>query len=43
MDVVIDYEYFLGAHGKEVIKEISVASEGVQETFRFLPPIPWTP
>jgi len=38
MDVVIDYEYLLGAHGEEVIKELSVASKDVQETSRFLPP-----
>jgi hypothetical protein len=38
MEVVIDYEYLSGAHGEELIKEVSVASENVIETFRFLPP-----
>jgi hypothetical protein len=38
MEVVIDYEYLLGARGEKVIKEVSVASENVLETFRFLPP-----
>jgi len=41
MEVVIDYEYLSGAHGEEVIKEVSVASENVLEAFRFLPPTPW--
>jgi hypothetical protein len=40
MEVVIDYEYLSGAHGEEVIKEVSVASETVLDTFRFLPPYP---
>ena len=43
MEVVIDYEYLSGTHGEEVIKELSVASEDVQETFRFLPPTAWIP
>ena len=43
MEVVIDYEYLSGAHGEDVIKELTVASEKVLETFRFLPPTPWTP
>jgi len=43
MDVVIDYECLSGAHGEDVIKELSVASEKVLNTFRFLPPTPWTP
>jgi len=43
MEVVIDYEYLSGTHGKEVIKELSVASKDVQETFHFLPPTAWTP
>jgi len=43
MEVVIDYEYLSGAHSEEVIKEVCVASENVLETFRFLPPTPWTP
>ena len=38
MEIVIDYEYLPGAHGEEVIKEVSVASENVLETFRFLTP-----
>jgi hypothetical protein len=38
MEVVIDYEFLSGAHGEEVIKEVSVASENNLETFRFLPP-----
>jgi len=38
MEVVIDYEYLSGAHGEDVIKELSVASKDVQETFCFLPP-----
>jgi len=38
MEVVIDYEYLLGTHGEEVMKELSVASTDVRETFRFLPP-----
>ena len=37
MEVVIDYEYLTGAHGEEVIKQLSVASENVHEKFRFLP------
>jgi hypothetical protein len=37
MKVVIDYEYLSGAHGEEVIKEVSVPSENVIETFLFLP------
>ena len=36
MEVVIDYEYLSGALGEEVIKEVSVASENVLETFHFL-------
>jgi len=43
MEVVIDYEYLSGAHGEEVIKEVSVASENVLETFRFLPPYSMDP
>jgi hypothetical protein len=38
MEVDINYEFLSGAHGEEVIKEVSVASENVLETFRFLPP-----
>ena len=38
VEVVIDYEYLSVAEGEEVIKELSVASENVHETFRFLPP-----
>lgn len=38
MEAVIDYESLIGAYGEEVIKELSVASEGVLETFRFLSP-----
>ena len=38
MEAVIDYEYVIGTHNEEVIKELSVASTDVQETFRFLPP-----
>jgi hypothetical protein len=38
MEVVINYEVLLGAHGEEVIKEVSVSAEDVHETFRFLPP-----
>ena len=38
MEVVIDYEYLKGAHGEEVIKEISVAAENVLDSFLFLPP-----
>ena len=38
MEVVIDYEYLSGAHCEEVMKVLSVASENVRETFRFLPP-----
>jgi len=38
MEVDIYYEYLSGAHGEEVIEELSVASENVLETFRFLPP-----
>jgi hypothetical protein len=38
MDVVIDYKYLLGTHGEEEIKELSVVSTDVRETFRFLPP-----
>jgi hypothetical protein len=34
---VIDYEYLSGSLSEEVIKEVSVASENVLETFRFLP------
>jgi len=34
---VVDYEYLSGAQGEEVIKEISVASGNVLETFGFLP------
>ena len=37
-EVVIDYEYLLGTHGEEVIKELFVASTDVRETLRFLPP-----
>jgi hypothetical protein len=35
---VIDLETLNGAHGEEVIKEVSVVGEYVQETFRFLSP-----
>jgi len=35
---VIDLETLYGAHGDEVIKEVSVVGEYVQEIFRFLPP-----
>jgi hypothetical protein len=42
MEVVIDYEYLTGTHGEEIIKELSVASKDVRETFRFLPPTAWT-
>jgi hypothetical protein len=38
MEVVIDYETLIGAHGEEVIKEVSVAGENVLDTFLFLPP-----
>jgi len=38
MEVVIDYEYLLGTHGEEVIKELSVSYTDVRDTFRFLPP-----
>jgi hypothetical protein len=38
MEVVIIYEYLSGAHGEEVIEEVSVSSENVRETFLFLPP-----
>ena len=38
MEVVIDYEYLSGAHGEAVLKEVSVASENVIDSFRFLPP-----
>jgi hypothetical protein len=41
MEVVIDYEYLSGKHVEEVIKGVSVASENVLKTFRFLPPTPW--
>jgi len=37
MEVVINYKHLSGAHGEEVIKEDSVASENVFETFCFLP------
>jgi hypothetical protein len=40
MEVVIDYEYLTGARGEEVPKEVSVASEKVIDSFRFLPPTP---
>ena len=40
---IIGYEYLCGAHGEEIIKKVSVVSENVLETFRFLPPTPWTP
>jgi hypothetical protein len=40
MEVVIYYEYLSGAHGEKVIKKVSVASENVLETVRFLPPTP---
>jgi hypothetical protein len=33
MEVVIDYEYLSGARG-DVIKEVSLASENVIDTFR---------
>jgi hypothetical protein len=38
MDVVIDYESSYGAHGEEVLKDVSVAAKNVQETCSFLPP-----
>jgi hypothetical protein len=37
MKAVIDYEVLFGTHFEEVIKEVSVASKDVHETFRFLP------
>ena len=37
---VIVIETLNGAHGEEVVKEVSVVGEYVQETFRFL--IPYT-
>jgi len=37
MEVVIDYEFLSGALDEEVIKDVSVASENILETFRFLP------
>jgi hypothetical protein len=39
MEVVIDYKYLKGARGEEVPKEVSVASEKVIDTFRFLHPL----
>ena len=44
MEVVIYYGYLSVVHGEEVINEVSVASENVPETFRFLPLLhgrPW--
>jgi len=40
MEAVIDYEYLSGAHGEEVVKELSVASYNVLEKFRILIPYP---
>jgi hypothetical protein len=37
MEAVIDYEYLIGAMGKEVFKNVAVASENSIETFCFLP------
>jgi len=36
-------ETLYGAHGEEVVKEVSVVGEYVQETFRFLPPYAMEP
>jgi hypothetical protein len=38
MEAVIDYEYLTGARGEEVPKEIAIASEDSNESFRVLPP-----
>jgi len=38
MEAVIDYETLKGAHGEDVVKELSIAAGNVLETFRFLPP-----
>jgi hypothetical protein len=43
MEVVMDYEYLTGARGEEVPKEVSVASENVIDTFRFLTPYSMNP
>jgi len=32
MEAFIDYEYLSGAHGEEVIKDLSVAADNVLET-----------
>jgi hypothetical protein len=38
MEDVIYYETLTGAHGEDVIKEVSVAGKNVLDTFLFLPP-----
>jgi len=45
MNVVadIDLETLYGAHGEEVIKDVSVVGEYVRETFRFPPPYTMEP
>jgi len=43
MEVVIDYESLYGAHGEEVLKEVSVADKNVEETYRFVPPYTMEP
>jgi hypothetical protein len=41
MEIVIDYETLEGAHGEDIVKELSIAAGNVLETLRFLPPTTW--
>jgi hypothetical protein len=41
MDVVIDYEILLGTGKEVVVKALSIASDGVSNTFHFRSPIKW--
>ena len=41
MEVVIDFEYLKGRQNDIVVKELSVASRNVTDSFRFKSPITW--
>jgi hypothetical protein len=43
MEVVIDYEFLLGAHNETIVKEISLAAEDVIQTYQFQSPYAMRP
>ena len=41
MEVVMDFESLRGRQNEIVVKEVSVAGEGLSDSFRFEPLIAW--